>query len=212
MPEQSVKSKKGKTVVLQGKWLNVPNMFTLSRVLIAPVIIAIMVTEPRMPFGIPYNIVAGVLFIIAALTDKADGYFARKHSLASKLGATLDPIADKLLMLPLFVALWYVELIPLWVVLVVCGRDLVVSVIRLEGVRKGIAFPASWSGKIKMFLQSLTAAVIIFLPQYADGVPVRALVYLMAAVTLYSGIIYVIRARTEVFGAVERSAAADGED
>lgn len=186
-------------------------MFTLSRVLMAPLIIAIMILEPK-PLDIPYNIVAGVLFVIAALTDKADGYFARKHDLVSKLGATLDPIADKLLMLPLFVALWYVELVPLWVVLIVCGRDFVVSVIRLYGVRKGIAFPASWSGKIKMFLQSITVAVIIFLPQYANDLPVRILVYIMAAVTLYSGIIYMLRARTEVFGTVEGSAAVDGDE
>lgn len=194
---------------LQGKWINVPNMFTLSRVLIAPLIIAIIVIEPELPFGIPCNIAAGVLFFIAALTDKADGYFARKNNLVSKLGATLDPIADKLLMLPLFVALWYVELIPLWVVLVVCARDLVVSIIRLYGVRKGIAFPASWSGKIKMFMQTVTVAVIIFLPQYANDLPIRILVYLMAAITLYSGIVYMVRARSEVFGFKKENRAAD---
>lgn len=199
MQEKSSERMPEKGDTISGKWLNLPNMFTLSRVLISPVIVVIIVlTKPALAF--PYNIAAGILFFVAALTDKADGYFARKQNLVSSLGEILDPIADKLLMIPLFIALWYVGLLPLWVVIIICARDLIVSLIRSYSVPRGISFPASWSGKIKMFAQTLVVTIIIFFPGQAHNLWLEIIVYMMAAVTLYSGLIYLIRARKEVFG------------
>jgi CDP-diacylglycerol--glycerol-3-phosphate 3-phosphatidyltransferase len=181
------------------EWLNVANFFTLLRVLLAPVIIILLLYEGRLPYNVSVNVVAGVLFVAAALTDKADGYYARKHNQVTSVGQFLDPLADKLLMLPVMAVLWYIKLLPLWVVIAIFAREIIISVIRVIGARKGISFPASWSGKIKMFSQVIVASVLIFFPKSANNAFVLALVYIMAAITIYSGIDYLVRARSEIF-------------
>ena len=190
---------------IEGKWLNVANMFTALRVALAPLIILLLLYKGTLPFSISNTLAAGVIFILAALTDKADGYYARKNDAVTRLGQFLDPLADKLLMIPVMITLWYVGwrtppiLLPLWVVLVVVAREALISGIRITGARKGISFPASWSGKTKMFSQIIVVSILIFFPGSAGTIWVRTLVYLMAAITVYSGIDYVLRARKEIF-------------
>lgn len=187
---------------MSSEWLNVANLLTALRVLLAPAIIILLLYEGRLAYNVPVNVAAGVLFIAAALTDKADGYYARKHDQVTSIGQFLDPLADKLLMLPVMATLCYLERMPLWVVLVVFARELVISLIRVIGARKGISFPASWSGKIKMFSQIVVVSVLIFFWKDANNGFVLALVYIMAAITIYSGIDYCMRARSEIFKSV----------
>ncbi|MFH1149965.1 MAG: CDP-diacylglycerol--glycerol-3-phosphate 3-phosphatidyltransferase [Actinomycetota bacterium] len=190
----------GPSAVLAGRWLNAANLLTVLRAALAPPIIALLLfNAQRPPRASFYTFAAGVLFVVAALTDKADGYYARKTDSVTRLGQFLDPLADKLLVLPVMIALWYLRLLPLWVVLVVLARELLISGIRIVGARKGISFPASWSGKIKMFSQIIVISVLIFFPASASALWARVLVYLMAAITAYSGVDYVLRARREVF-------------
>jgi CDP-diacylglycerol---glycerol-3-phosphate 3-phosphatidyltransferase len=190
-----------------GKWLNPANLMTALRVALAPVIIILLLYKGNLPWGISNTLAAGIIFILAALTDKADGYYARKNDAVTKLGEFLDPLADKLLMIPVMITLWYVGysnhfvLLPLWVLLIVVIRELLISGIRIVGARRGVSFPASWSGKIKMFSQIIVVCVLIFFPGSASTVWVHTLVYLMAAITVYSGIDYVLRARREIFSA-----------
>jgi len=180
-------------------------MFTVLRVVLAPLIILLLLYKGTLPFNISNTLAAGLLFVCAALTDKADGYYARKNDAVTKLGQFLDPLADKLLMIPVMVALWYIGwnshtvLLPLWVLLVVVAREALISGIRIAGARKGISFPASWSGKIKMFSQIIVVSILIFWPSTAPTLTVRILVFLMGAITVYSGIDYVLRARKEIF-------------
>ena len=181
------------------EWLNVANLFTALRVLLAPAIIILLLYEGRLPYNVPVSVAAGVLFIAAALTDKADGYYARKHDQVTSVGQFLDPLADKLLMLPVMATLCYIHRLSLWIVLVVFARELVISLIRVIGAGKGVSFPASWSGKIKMFSQVIVVSVLIFFPNSASNGIVLALVYIMAAITIYSGIDYCVRARSEIF-------------
>ena len=177
-------------------------MLTALRGLMAPPIIALLVYQPK---SFSWSFTAGTIFVLAALTDKADGYYARRYDSVTSVGEFLDPLADKLLMIPIMVAMAFVsvgsvsELLPLWVVGIVIARELVISVVRLMGARRGISFPASWSGKMKMFSQVVVVSVILFFPSSAGGIPVRVLVYLMAAITVYSGIDYLFRARREIF-------------
>jgi len=214
--------------VLGSDWINLANMFTALRVLLVPPIILLLLYEGRLPYGAPANIVTGLVFVAAALTDKADGYFARRNDTITKVGQFFDPLADKLLMLPVMATLWYVgmyvgpaaeggpvslakpEMFPLWVLLVVMAREVFVSVVRTVGARRSISFPASWSGKIKMFSQVVVVSVLIFFPQNRTDTSVLVLVYLMAAITLYSGIDYALRARREIFKAPGEAAPGGG--
>ena len=184
---------------MSGPWLNTPNLITLLRVLLAPPIVLLLLYGLQRPYNVSYNVLAGVVFIIAALTDKVDGYYARKNDMVTKLGQFLDPLADKLLMLPVLAALWYMKLLPLWVLIVVLVREVMVSVIRVIGARRGISFPATWSGKAKMFSQVIAVSVLIIFPTRNSDIIVHIMIYLMAFMTVYSGIDYVIRSRREIF-------------
>ncbi len=192
--------------VLSASWLNPANFLTVLRIVLAPPIIALLVYKPE---SISWTAAAGSIFVAAALTDKADGYYARRFNSVTKVGQFLDPLADKLLVLPVMIAMAFVsvgsvqQLLPLWVVLVVIARELLISGIRFYGAKRGISFPASWSGKIKMFSQVVVISVILYFPSSAEDLFVRILVFLMAAITVYSGIDYLFRARREIFGRVE---------
>jgi len=186
-------------VVLNRPWLNTANLITLLRVLLAPPIVLLLLYRPQHPYNVSYNMLAGVIFIIAALTDKLDGYYARKYDNVTRLGQFLDPLADKLLILPVMTALCYRGLLPLWVLIVVFVREVMVSVLRVIGARRGISFPATWSGKAKMFSQIIAVSVLIIFPASSSEIVVLVIVYLMAVMTVYSGIDYVIRARREIF-------------
>lgn len=193
---------------LSERWLNPANFLTVLRMVLAPPIIALLVYQPG---GVSWSAAAGCIFTVAALTDKADGYCARRFNMITRVGQFLDPLADKLLVLPVMIAMAFVSvgavrpLLPLWVVLVVIARELLISGIRFYGARKGVSFPASWSGKTKMFFQVVVLGVILFFPSSADDALVRALVFLMAAITIYSGVDYLLRARREIFCRAEGS-------
>lgn len=212
--------------VLASDWVNLANFFTALRVMLAPPIVLLLLYEGRHSYNVTVSIVTGLIFIAAALTDKADGYFARKNETITRVGQFLDPLADKLLMLPIMATLWYVgmygvnaeggavsltkpEMFPLWVLLAVVARELLISIIRIIGARKSISFPASWSGKIKMFSQVIVVSVLIFFPGSRNDTVVRTLVYVMAAVTIYSGLDYLLRARREIFSVEGRGEARD---
>lgn len=186
-------------VAAQAGWLNPANLMSVLRVVLAPPIILLLVYQPS-----HWSFAAGMVFVVAALTDKADGYYARKYDAITRVGEFLDPLADKLLMIPVMLTMSFVKvggqvLLPLWVTVIVIARELLISSFRLIGARKGISFPASWSGKIKMFSQVIVVGVILFFPSGANDLAVRVLVYLMAAITVYSGIDYLFRARREIF-------------
>lgn len=191
MSERSAIARLNRAAV-EGKWLNAANLMTALRVALAPVVVALVLAEK------PYA--AGIVFVLAALTDKADGYYARKNDSVTELGKFLDPLADKLLMIPVMATLWYMDLFPLWALLIVLGREGLISIIRVVGARRKISFPASWSGKVKMFLQIVVVGFLIFFPGSAETVFARVLVIASSAITAYSGVDYVFRARREIFG------------
>jgi CDP-diacylglycerol--glycerol-3-phosphate 3-phosphatidyltransferase len=187
---------------LTANWLNPANFLTVLRAALAPPIILLLVYRPT---GISWSFWSGTIFVIAALTDKADGYYARKYDAVTRLGEFLDPLADKCLMIPIMITMAVVSvpdvgrLLPVWVVVVVVARELLISAIRFVGARRGISFPASWSGKIKMFSQVVVVGVILFFPSSANSTLILVLVYAMAAITIFSGIDYLFRARREIF-------------
>ena len=149
--------------------LTLPNIITLARVAATPLLfVMVLSTDVGVRLG------AFVLFVAAGLSDVWDGYLARKHGLITDVGKLLDPLADKLLMLSTFVPVYLVsqrpgELndvpwwgpLPLWVLLVIFGRELFITLFRQWASRKGRVIAAGKSGKYKTLLQSLFVGGIL---------------------------------------------------
>lgn len=106
------------------------------------------------------KIVALVVFIIASITDKIDGIWARRRKLVTDLGAFLDPLADKMLVDLAFLALVKVDLIPVWVFAIILVRDLAIDGMRMMIARSGVTVAASFLGKLKTTIQ-MTALIVL---------------------------------------------------
>lgn len=142
------------------------------------------------------KVVALVVFIIAAITDKIDGIWARRDKLVSDLGAFLDPLADKMLVNLAFLALVYLDAVPLWVFAIILVRDFAVDGMRMMVARNGITVPASFLGKLKTTLQ-MTALIIVLLNLIVDLAFFTILgniaLYLALILTIVSGADYLIK-------------------
>jgi cardiolipin synthase (CMP-forming) len=168
-------------------WLTLPNLFTLARLLLAPVIFCAILS--RRAF-------AALCFLaVAAATDVIDGYLARHFGAATAAGAFLDPIADKLLLTGTYLALALSGRAPWWLVGMIFGRDFLIlaaSAIALLATKLRALPPSVW-GKASTFFQILTA--VSFLGRDALGLRFLAtlsaiLIWPTLALTVWSGIHY----------------------
>jgi CDP-diacylglycerol--glycerol-3-phosphate 3-phosphatidyltransferase len=134
-----------------------PNRLSMIRILFIPVIVAFISTQED---GL--LLASCLLFIIAGITDGLDGYIARKMSLTTKLGLYLDPIADKLLVSSVLIALTYYHAIPLWITLILVGREFLINGLRAFYAMEGITIYPSYSGKLKTTLQIIGISCVLF--------------------------------------------------
>ena len=136
--------------------MNTPNKLTLLRIIIAPVFMYFFL------FDNFYMRLAGlVLFVIAALTDLADGHYARKYGIITGFGKFMDPLADKILVscaLVSFIALKYVSPLP---VMLIIGREFAITGLRLLAAYRGVVIPPTWWAKVKTFLQLTVVGGVI---------------------------------------------------
>ena len=145
--------------------MNLPNSLTLVRIFFVPVLIVVLLTQsPNVDvWGFPMHFEFwGVLvLLLAAATDWADGYFARRNAQITTLGILLDPIADKLLICAAFIPLVDMHLAKAWMVVIIIGRELMITGLRNVAMAEGFTIPASTLGKTKMVLEVCAAAVLI---------------------------------------------------
>jgi CDP-diacylglycerol---glycerol-3-phosphate 3-phosphatidyltransferase len=182
--------------------LNLANTITIARILLIPVFLVLLLGGLPEPYG---DIAAAAVFILAAATDKLDGYVARRSKQITTLGQFLDPLADKLLIAAALIALVSQDRISAWVAMLIIGREVAVSVLRIIGVSQGVSIPADKYGKLKTVLQIIYVVyVLIPTDNIADAVNVSADVvtiiqWILAAVvvivTLASGVNYFLNAR-----------------
>lgn len=170
--------------------MNLPNTLTVTRILLTPLLVVILLTAVE-----GKEIYGAVIFILAALTDYLDGYFARARNQVTATGKLLDPIADKLLVTSAFIALVELGLAPAWMVAIIVGREFVVSGIRSIAATRGQVMPANWLGKIKTFMQVVTIVVLIVADTYIEpwlrfG---RYLLWVTVVVSLISMISYTMK-------------------
>ena len=145
--------------------MNLPNTLTLLRIFFVPVLIVVLLTRsPNVElWGFPmhFEVFGVAILLLAAATDWADGYFARRRLQVTTLGILLDPIADKLLISAAFVSLVDMHLVPAWMVVIIIGREFTVLGLRNIASAEGFTIEASALGKTKMVLQVCAVAVLI---------------------------------------------------
>ncbi len=170
---------------------NLPNALTFSRVLIAPVIVFLLSDDDRRK-----NTLAALAVGTAAFTDFLDGHLARKQGKETRLGQFLDPLADKICISTTFVMLSIRGRIPAWVPGVIIGREALMTLFRVYAGARGSSVPASIWGKLKTNSQLLALLLLILEkeePSYAALEKVT--VALAVALTLYSGLDYMVKAK-----------------
>ncbi len=181
---------------------NLANVITISRILLIPVFLVLLLSGIPEPYG---DIAAAAVFILAAATDKLDGYVARRSKQITTLGQFLDPLADKLLIAAALIALVSQGRIAAWVAMLIIGREVAVSVLRIVGVSQGVSIPADRYGKLKTVLQ-IVYVVYVLVPtdKIADLINVSTdvatiiqwvLAGVVVVVTLASGVRYFMNAR-----------------
>jgi CDP-diacylglycerol---glycerol-3-phosphate 3-phosphatidyltransferase len=139
--------------------MNAPNILTMSRIILAVVMVYLL--EQGSAMG---NLWAAIVFTVASLTDFCDGYLARTKGLVSVFGKIMDPVADKVLILSALGVLAHLGTIPWWIFVVIAVREIAVTVSRLLAMRKGQALAAESAGKAKTVVQIIAVlAVLLYL-------------------------------------------------
>ena len=153
--------------------MNTPNKLTIFRILLVPLMVIIFLVGTNIPgevLGVPmYAIILDIIFIIGSITDKIDGYLARKNNQVTTFGKFLDPIADKILVISAMIILVEMGIIGAWIPIIIITREFAVSGYRLIAVEKnGNVIAANKWGKIKTVTQMI-AVILAFLDKFGFG-------------------------------------------
>ncbi|WP_027623482.1 CDP-diacylglycerol--glycerol-3-phosphate 3-phosphatidyltransferase [Clostridium lundense] len=184
--------------------MNLANKLTLIRIFLVPIFLVFIAVK-----GIPYGKeIATAIFILAALTDKLDGYIARSRNQITKFGKFMDPLADKLLVTAALISLVELQVIPTWVAMIIIAREFAVTGLRAVAAAEGIVIAASAWGKAKTVTQivaivlalisinkgSLNASSTLMIIPY-DYIVILTKVAMAAAIiiTIISGLDYFIK-------------------
>ncbi len=185
--------------------MNTPNKLTILRIIIAPIFIYFFVIEDFF-----MRLIAMSLFVIAALTDMADGYYARKYGIITGFGKFMDPLADKILVaaaLISFISLGYVTALPVFLII---GREFSITGLRLLAAYRGVVISPTFWAKTKTFLQLSLVGLMLTYITLMDGLayynsPVfeslqfdyrfyfNIAMWLTAVITVWTGIDYTVK-------------------
>jgi CDP-diacylglycerol---glycerol-3-phosphate 3-phosphatidyltransferase len=136
--------------------VNVPNVLTMLRIVAVPVLVVALLEET--PDG---DVIAAIVFALAAATDGLDGYIARRRQQVTTFGQLMDPLADKLLITAALVSLVSMDLAPAWMVAIILGREFAITVLRSIAHARGVVIAASPLGKFKMISQVVAILLLI---------------------------------------------------
>ncbi len=178
--------------------MNLPNSLTLLRIFFVPVLIVILLarspTVGMFGFTIHFEVWGVLILLLAAATDWADGYLARRRKQVTTLGILLDPIADKLLISAAFIALVDMHLVKAWMVVIIIGREFTVLGLRNIASAEGFTIEASTLGKTKMVLQVCAVAIVIVAARHPSmSLLGLALMWLVVISALVSAAQYFLR-------------------
>ena len=138
--------------------MNLANKLTIMRIILIPLFLVFILVKD-IPYG---SLIALLIFVLASITDKVDGYIARSRNQITNLGKFMDPLADKMLVISALIALVECGLIPSWMVIVIIAREFAISGLRMLAASEGLIVAASWWGKIKTVIQiAATMALLL---------------------------------------------------
>lgn len=162
------------------KQMNTPNKLTLLRVIMIPFFVVFMLAD----LGNWSKWAALIVFVVASMTDWLDGYLARRDHLVTDFGKFMDPLADKLLVCSALICLTDMDRIPSWVVIIIIGREFIISGFRLIASDNGVVIAANYWGKAKTVCQMIMTIVLI--ADLGSGV------YLLEQVLIYASLLLTV--------------------
>ncbi|WP_202077221.1 CDP-diacylglycerol--glycerol-3-phosphate 3-phosphatidyltransferase [Caldalkalibacillus salinus] len=188
--------------------MNLANKITLARIFLVPIIMLFLLVRFDMgevafaEVTITYSeMIAAIIFIIAASTDGLDGYIARKRKLVTNLGKFLDPLADKLLITAALISLVDRGSVEAWMVIVIISREFAVTGLRLVAAADGQVIAASKLGKLKTIVQivAIVAVMLNNFPFGTIGIPFATLsMWVAVIVTIVSGVDYFMKNKSVI--------------
>lgn len=175
--------------------MNLPNTLTIARIFIVPLLVAVLVQERIILHWngavITNDVVALVIFLVAAATDLLDGYLARRWGQVTTIGTLLDPIADKLLVSAALISLVQVRVVAGWLVVLLVGREFAVSGLRSIAAAEGYTIKANELGKTKTFLQVLAISLLMITRHHPSfRMWANVALYAVVVFSLWSAISY----------------------
>ena len=180
--------------------MNLPNKLTTGRMILVPFLVIFMLTGWG---GSANRWICLVIFCAASITDWMDGYIARHYNMVTNYGKLMDPLADKLLTMSAFLCLVELDQVAAWMVIVILGREFIITGMRQVAAAEGLVIAAGWSGKIKTVLQMVAIPLLLLenwpCNPYFGNFPLDQIVLWAALVmTVVSGTEYIVKNR-EVF-------------
>jgi len=185
--------------------MTLPNQLTVLRIILSPVFLFLFLSDQTWMLHVSLAV-----FIIAALSDWYDGWLARKFNYITNWGRFWDPLADKILTSSAFIAFAIAGLIPLWMVIIIASRDLIITLFRIFSDKFGLTFVTSYYAKWKTMLQMtfLYYLLILYIAEKTDWIYynykylidmllnnnlVFIIMLIITIITFHSGVLYVYR-------------------
>ena len=172
--------------------MNTPNKLTVARMILVPFLVIFMLTG----WGRDANRwICLVIFVAASVTDWFDGHLARKYNLITNFGKFMDPLADKLLVCSAMICMIELDRLPAWVVIIIIGREFIISGFRLIAAENGIVIAANYWGKFKTVSQMIMIILLIVDFGGFFAILTEVFIWLSVALTVISLLTYIMQNR-----------------
>lgn len=172
--------------------MNTPNKLTVARMILVPFLVVFMLTGWG---GDANRWICLAIFIVASVTDWFDGHLARKYNLITNFGKFMDPLADKLLVCSAMICMIETGKLPAWVVIIIIGREFIISGFRLIAAENGVVIAANYWGKFKTVSQMIMIILLIVDFGGFFAILTEVFIWLSVALTVISLLTYIMQNR-----------------
>lgn len=172
--------------------MNTPNKLTIARMILVPFLVVFLLTGWG---GEANRWICLAIFVAASVTDWFDGHLARKYNLITNFGKFMDPLADKLLVCSAMICMIEVDKLPAWVVIIIIGREFIISGFRLIAAENGIVIAANYWGKFKTVSQMIMIILLMLNFGGIFTVLTQIFIWLSVALTIISLLTYIMQNR-----------------